>query len=290
MKDATRRLGIACLLSSSASSAAAWGPVGHRAIALIAQDRLTPQTRTNLAAVFGHEPSLRDLATCADDIVWAGRDASQPLGPACAEVFPDPPTRTEHWHYVNLSVRVANPSDAQIRAACRGRDCAVAQIPLLATTLANARALKAERARAATFLVHLVGDVHQPLHASDRADHGGNDVEVRLMGRPPKKLHALWDSDVPRLIAPSERGIVASVNAEVLLAERERPQAVSSWVFVWVRESQAAARDVVDKDVAEPPAISRLGRDYAAAARDLARRRIAQAGVRLAAVLNASLP
>jgi hypothetical protein len=102
-------------------------------------------------------------------------------------------------------------------------------------------------------------------------------------------LHSLWDGDVPKLIAPTDKEIVAKLGDEIAAAAQESPEPVSLWVLKWAKESHAAARDFVYAGVAMPPAVSPLDQAYADTARNIARKRIAQAGVRLADVLNEML-
>ena len=281
-------------------SAQAWGVEAHRAIALIAQQRLKPSATAELKALLRGKLDLASVAVCPDDIrdYWNdqkdGRPASLPA--QCAAHFPNPPRETQRWHFVDIDAGLPTPTDAQIAAACgKGRNaanCVVRQIPIQAAILGDAAEPRDERARAAVFLIHLVADSHQPLHCAERdRDNGGGRVTVRLGRGREQSLHGLWDSAIPRRIGATGPVIASRLGGEIALAARERPEGVEAWALEWARESHAAARSVAYAGI--PRSRSRraveLDEGYLTAAQDLAGTRIALAGVRLAAVLNQAL-
>ena len=271
-----------------------WSADTHRAVAQIAQARLTPTARAKLELL-----GIRDLASvaaCADEIrrYWDERDEGKParLRPACEAVFPDPPRDTDRWHYVDIDADNPGPTRSEIRASCRGDACVIRQIPSHAGVLADARSSQAARARAAAFLIHLVADIHQPLHCAERDDDGGGGrVSVRLGRAREQSLHGLWDSEIPRRIGASGTAIAARVQDEVAEAARKPRTELQTWVLDWAQESHSVARTVAYAGV--PPGRRRrvveLPEEYATVARDAAKTRIALAGVRLATVLNEAL-
>lgn len=172
-----RTLLLLILLALLPADALAWGPLGHRLVAALAWDDLTPATRAQIAALLADEPdpSLPGIANWADEL----RANDPDLGKKSAK-----------WHYVNLG-----EDDCAYQPArhCPNGDCVIEAIRVQTLILADRTRPRAERARALKFVVHFVGDVHQPLHAGYARDKGGNDIQINLDGRG-SNLHALWDS------------------------------------------------------------------------------------------------
>jgi hypothetical protein len=161
-------------------AARAWGVEGHQIIALIAVDRLTPVTRTEVASLLGGDArsKMEEASTWADYIRLTRPE-------------------TAPWHYVNIEL-----ADGAYRPAtqCPADNCVVAQIQKDVRILSNHQLTPAVRAEALRFLIHFVGDLHQPLHCSDNHDRGGNEVAV-LIGAEQTNLHAVWDNDVVAALA-----------------------------------------------------------------------------------------
>jgi len=165
---------VTCLLVIAASAAplAAWGPVGHRVVAAVAESQLTPEARAQVKALNGNV-LLVGIATTADAI---RNDRPE----------------TKEWHFVDIPI-----SEDTYDAArdCKDDDCVVARIEEFREVLADDGAPKAKRKEALMFLVHFVGDVHQPLHSADNHDRGGNDVKLKFGGKN-RNLHSIWDSGI----------------------------------------------------------------------------------------------
>lgn len=157
--------------------AQAWGPLGHRLVARLAEDGLGPQARAGVARLLRSEqaPDLAAIASWADEL--RARDPN--LG-----------RRSARWHYVNLGDHGCTYVAAR---DCAGGNCLVAALDAQVRILADASRSDAERLQALKFVVHLVGDAHQPLHAGNRHDRGGNTYQLQHAGRG-TNLHALWDS------------------------------------------------------------------------------------------------
>jgi hypothetical protein len=261
-----RTLALALALAVVLSPAArAWGPHGHRIATRVAEARLTPAARAAVRALLHEGDTLVDVSTWADH---EGHDAV----PGSAV-----------WHYVNVPL-TASGYDARY---CAGNDCVVARIKHFRTLLADRRAPARERARALLFLVHLVEDVHQPLHVGDNHDRGGNTTQIQFLGQG-TNLHQLWDSGLINEIDRNERAWVERITP--LLT----PENVREWsrgdVEDWATESLLDARKAYYFPAGtRQPLFSgtRLGSDYAAYAQPILERRLAQAGVRLANELNA---
>ena len=190
-------LAIVATLFSSIDSLVAWGGQGHRLVGLIAAGRLTPVAKQNVAW-------LLDGQTLADVSSWADSLTGDQV-------------QTSYWHYLNIPPAATGydrdrdcPKQPGVEAGSRSdrwRDCVVDRIAYWEERLGDANLDRADRATALKFIVHFIGDLHQPFHALG-VGRGGNDVKVRVFGeancssdpqRPnPCNLHAVWDG---RLIA-----------------------------------------------------------------------------------------
>lgn len=173
-------------------------------------------------------------------------------------------------------MRVRAPRD------CPDGNCVIAAINRSFLALSDRRRPDAERREALKFLVHFVGDAHQPLHAGDRPDKGGNEFQVSYKGEG-WNLHSTWDSLVIR-----ERGLPWERYAGALrgLPPLPRDPSLSSQTpaLDWTLESCRIVRD----GALYPPKHV-IGDDYLDAHRPLVERRLREAGSRLAAMLNHAL-
>ncbi|HEX7324415.1 MAG TPA: S1/P1 nuclease [Rhodanobacteraceae bacterium] len=261
IRGAAARLLVAVVAAAMCTPALAWGPLGHRVVARLAQAQLTPQARVavqRLLAVRGKR-YLDQVANWADDL--------RRTDPALFR-------ETRRMHFVNFHSPdcIYDPP----RDCYRG-ECAVAAIRKYSAILANRANSPAERAQALAFVVHLVADVHQPLHADYRHDAGGNDFQVRWHGRG-TNLHKVWDS----LMLDSTHLSTAAYTRK-LEAERV-PVATGGTPAEWAEESCR-----LDRDGGVYPASHVVGAAYVARELPIAEMRLRQAGARLAEVLNRDL-
>ena len=254
---------LAFLVLLAPAPAQAWGPQGHEIIALIALKELTPSARGQVARLLGGPAMMVHDANWADEIRDQRRD-------------------TAAWHYVDIPLE-ASGYDA--RRDCRGQDCVVAQIEKDLRVLSNRRAGEAARAEALRFLIHFVADVHQPLHAEDNNDKGGNQVHVRI-GRERANLHKVWDTDVIEPLGPDADAVANRIEQSITAKQRKAWQ--SGTASRWANESHAIAREHVYPPLQGARTV-RLPRDYAFREAPLARILLAKAGVRLAWLLNTAL-
>lgn len=239
-----------------AGPAGAWGALGHRITGQIAEHYAAPATLAAVHAILGPE-DLAEASTWPDemraspDIFWQ-RTASP-------------------WHYVTVP---RGKTYREVGAPPEGD--AVTALQRFARTLRDPAASREEKALALRFTIHLVGDLHQPLHAGNGIDHGGNDVRVSWFGRE-TTLHAVWDSSLP-----DEKGLSYTEYSTWLL-RRITPEDVRRWSStdpqVWIAESVALRETLY-------PAESRLGYRYVLDFQPAVDRRLMQAGVRLAAYLD----
>jgi len=265
-------------IAASAPPVAAWGPQGHRLVARIAEGRLTPVARQNVRW-------LLDAAPLADVASWADAQVNELR-------------QTGPWHYVNIPNGAAHyerdrdcprqPGVAAGSRADRWRDCIVDRILYTEAQLADVALDRADRATALKFLVHLVGDIHQPLHAL--ADgRGGNDIPVTLFGsatcgegsrKAPCNLHGIWDSGLMGHRGMSDQRYLASLEG---LVQARAQKGAGGTPAEWARESHDVARSALlraNADVDETYYRNHIG---------VVDERLAAAGLRLALMLNRSL-
>ena len=161
---------LAAITALLALPAGAWGPLGHRVVAELAEAQLQPRTREAVAQLLALEPG----ATLGSISSWAD-DTRTPA--------------TMPWHYVNFP-----RGDCSYRPArdCADGLCAIAAIERQRSTLQRSSDAR-ERLTALKYLVHFVGDLHQPLHGAFGDDRGGN-TYLLSPGTGQTNLHAWWDS------------------------------------------------------------------------------------------------
>lgn len=158
------------LLCLTSTLAFGWGAEGHEAVAIIAEHHLSPKAKQEIDRLLSLEPgqTLTTVATWADE--HRSRDSSS-------------------WHYVNFP---RNTCEYEESRDCSRGNCVVgaikSQLQILKSNTSEENRLKALK-----FLVHFVGDVHQPLHAGYKDDKGGNSYQIQVNGKG-GNLHSLWDS------------------------------------------------------------------------------------------------
>ena len=264
---------LAALLAMSAlaaAPAAAWGPVGHRITAQIAQDNVSGQTRARIAQILGHE-ELPEAAT------WPDEQRSNP------DAFWQ--TTSYPWHFVTIPVGQApehleHPSEGDAETALES----------FTAVLRDPAASPEDKSRALRFVVHIVGDLHQPLHVGKPGDRGGNDVKVKWFDDPVvQNLHWVWDEGMIR-----RQELSFSEYAARLEARMTAEQVVVWWNVepdAWMAES-AALRDRIyptpsERDGAgtpEAPFVMRYWYPYEwTPEMEL---RLQQSGIRIAAYLD----
>lgn len=268
--------------------AAAWGAEGHRIIAAIAEGYLTPKARARVATLLAADqdtltaPDLMSRATWAD--AWRGAGHRE----------------TAKWHFIDIEL-----DRPDLVSACAGRppalspasagpaeDCIVGRIEAFERELRDSATSQPERILALKYLLHLVGDLHQPLHASDNHDRGGNCLRVALGEPRTTNLHSFWDTAVVEALGRDPIRVASSLRAQIIPAEK------SAWSrgdpAQWGLETYQVAKESVywsgvpagcDRDA--PPVALPPG--YAERATRTAAVQLEKAGVRLASVLNRSL-
>src|SRR5262249_51802971 len=148
-----------------------WGGEGHRIVALIAINHLEPGARDKIEQLLQASGS----ATIADVKVEPNQFGSIADMASWADAYRFSHSDSEPWHFVHLPISV--PAYDRSRD-CADRQCVIAKIADFTKVLGDEGASDVDRAVALRFIVHFVGDVHQPLHSADNDDHGGNGVKV----------------------------------------------------------------------------------------------------------------
>jgi len=274
---------MAALAVAAAPPTRAWGPQGHRTVGAIADRLLTPAARTAVAQLLAADldrfgrPSGR--TTLESVSVWADEIRGTPQ---------DEP----RWHYDDMPVC----GNAPRQDYCPGGQCNSAQLERMSRVLADRGADARARDEALKWIVHLVGDLHQPLHAADNGDAGGNRVQVVLEGvhtRGRENLHRAWDGELSRL-ALGTRGRQRPPADIERLAREARALAATAGQgtpLSWASESNHLARSVAYHYPGfacgrVPERIVVLDGSYQREAESVIRERLLLAGARLAALLN----
>lgn len=270
-----------------------WWETGHQVVARIAAAHLTPAARVRLARILDVPDDAEAVANAlARASTWADETRSQ--------------TGTGAWHYVDLAVQ---DSESDIPARCPHDNCAPARIHLFAGQLASrASDPRSSELDALRYLVHFVGDIHQPLHAISDADQGGNCEKLDPPQGTVKNLHAVWDGEIVNAMTPSDLALTADLEHEIeSLTPDQQHDLASGTPNDWAWESHEIARKniyfklhIPIEDAIFPakcseapleisefhPAIDGL---YLDSMKPTVRLQLERAGLRLAKLLNESL-
>jgi hypothetical protein len=239
----------------------AWGPEGHRLVARIAQAQLTPAARARVTAILGPGTTMASIASWADEV----RESR-------AATFP--------WHFIDIPV---DQPHLDMARDCPKGDCVIAKIEDLRKALNDPAITPDERREDLMFLIHFIGDMHQPLHCANNKDRGGNDVPVVFFGKP-TNLHSVWDSGLLGRMGTQDRIFGRLLTESLDHAKKWSKGTVEDWA----EESHKAAQKVVYGRLPKVPAGTPvpIGAAYEKKADPLIREQLEKAGARLAAVLN----
>jgi len=293
-----------------------WGCQGHRIVALIALDQLNSHARTEATQLLEgpvYDATLRrfcpastlppfaDLASWADDVRNQRKE-------------------TAGWHFIDIPLDARKKS---VTESCPASGCVTSAIRQQAEVLRSTSASKHQKTEALMFVVHFVGDLHQPLHAADNDDRGGNCVAVAFFDRQPEtsgsgqgyrpNLHGVWDTDLlDRVSQGQDAAAFAAALRTQFASDMKRwirqPVDVDAWAW---NSHKAAVKTVygkLPKKIAiEPPRPvescadhdmgkrmydlhEEIDQRYLRTASPVIRRQLALAGTRLAALLNQVWP
>ncbi|KVE26847.1 hypothetical protein WS67_14795 [Burkholderia singularis] len=278
------RNGVASVaLFGAATSAFAWGDVGHEVVAKIADHYLTDQTRIAVNAILATDTSGLTATDIASEATWADKYRASH-------------SNTSQWHYVDTEIATGD-----IDAACFGHPplplntvasqgpaqaCVVDKIDQFVKELNAADTSPSERLLALQFILHFVGDEHQPLHSSDDNDSGGNSKHVSATGFKSGNLHSYWDTAFVTQLGTSADDIASK------LIQQITPADVANWQTLTPRDWSLEAFGVAKQDaygkLPQPNAsgVYVLPSSYVSTAEADVSLQLRRAGVRLASVLN----
>jgi hypothetical protein len=277
-----RLLLMLAALLGAATPAHAWWEYGHETVATIAMASVKPQTRARIGRLLARSDLLETPTCPARTIeqasVWAD----------CVKTLKDRYSYAYNWHYQNIDV--CRPFD--LKANCPDGNCVARQIERDVRLLADRSQPTRVRVEALVFLIHFMGDLHQPLHAGDRHDRGGNDMKADYGFRPNSNLHSIWDGLLADRAISTPPGGPMNILSTVPVAERQAEAAGS--VEDWSRESWQVAHDAYAAllgDACAPIPASRpvLDNNKIAALIPVLRQQVARGGLRLARLLDESL-
>ena len=318
-----------------------WGDVGHRVVARIASRYLSPQARAAVAQLLRVDSTSNRsyyTATCADVLALADQptlsDAETArfveTGLACIASWADPPVKdqrlyTSNWHFVDIPVSMNGPngpvlSSFDVARECRMNDkrgdCAFLALKRLSPVAGNEAELAISRAEALKFIVHIIGDLHQPLHCitdkqningSDPGDFGGNLKKVQFnvpawdgnahkdknaRWGSPWNLHSVWDEGLidayMKINNLTQDAYVTLLLKPVIQHPETLPHLQSGDLPAWMKESYSVA---VNSAYKLPQLDSTyhgyiLTPAYYDSNHDVVNHQLLTGGVRLAAFLN----
>jgi S1/P1 Nuclease len=300
---------LPCL--ASAPTAEAWGCRGHETVAALAEKHLTPQAKQALLALLTAnpiDPQLKrycgqtGLDTFVDSSTWA--DDERGREPATAP-----------WHFIDIPLGVTQGPALKF---CGAGGCVLQAITDQLAILKDKNAPGPKRAAALRYIIHFVGDLHQPLHGSTNSDRGGNCVPVKYFGRNPHdrnnsytpNLHHVWDTEIPESqmqgADPAEFADTLDAAFQTSFAAwQQGGMQLDAWAWESHDHALETAYGALGKPIAAEPdvpinscaddnnigdrmlhkhiVIAAVYRDQAA---PVVEERLAQAGIRLAMILN----
>lgn len=270
----------------------AWDDLGHEIVAIVAADNLSPTAREHIA---------KTLGTNSDVVSLERAMAIASLRPD--HEFRDKDPSTARWHFIDICLQ---DQRRDLPARCPGGACVTAKIDEYARRLKEGNCDKWGGDGDLAFLIHLVGDIHQPLHAATDADKGGNCIAVNSTPYAPN-LHAAWD------IAVVEE-LEKNVHSENALAHKlehlyAQQKTVDSWEpgetenFAWESHQIASfqiyerlsiplrpCKPEVHNCTLAPRGAVNLDSAYMSNASAIAAEQLVKAGFRLASLLNQIWP
>ena len=305
-------LALAFATLFAAAPANAWGCKGHETVALIAERHLSPEAKEFVLTLLKEKPIDPQLKR------YCGSAVNDPMGDA--STWADDIRNERHngpWHYIDIP-RGTVRGDGNLAPYCGKEGCVNEALAAQIVILKNKSAEPAKRVEALRYIIHFVGDLHQPLHSTTNDDEGGNCVPLRYFRRKPREhahgfspnLHSIWDSAIlDRDAEGADSHEYADRLEETYASSFEPWEKAGIHVDEWIWESHDYAEKNVyapltPKVAIEQPipvhactddnnigarlldehiAVSEPYQDQAAAIAEL---RIAQAGIRLALILN----
>lgn len=250
---------ISLVLLATPTEVFGWGKNGHRIVGKLAENHMTANTLAEVKALLDGD-RISEVGTWADEMRSNPSDFWQKVTPK--------------WHYLNINeISDFHPehysSEDEVKDAYTG-------IRKAMDVLADKNASKQDKQLYLRFLIHLVGDVHQPLHLGRAEDHGGNKIKVKFFWQD-TNLHSLWDTQLieQEKLSFSEFASYIDTQDSKLIS-----QYLNSRPADWIEESFHQAQDIYqvgDKD---------FSYNYVYKYMPVVKERLLQGGIRLAGLLN----
>ncbi len=252
-----KRIIVAVLAMAIAVNASAWGPKGHDTVAYIAEQHLSKKTLKKVQEVLnGH--SLVYVANWMDNASHTDEYA-----------------HTSTWHYVNVDPEEGTYANSKKE----DKGDVVAAINNAVKDLKSGELTPEEERVQLMMLIHMVGDMHCPMHAGHKSDRGGNGTQVKYFGKQ-KKLHSVWDSEI---VESAHRWSYSEWQFQVDRASKKEQKAiVQGTPNDWIEETVALARDVYEKSATG----KNLSYDYVAEYAPVIEQQFLKGGLRLAALIE----
>jgi len=274
----------------SVTSLFAWSPTGHMVVDQIAKERLTVNAQARCSELIALKVPPEKVKLGKSMVVVAPRTGSFLTAGCWADDVRSDADREVHYIDIAFSADGTTP---QVAPASKN---IVRMLEDCVAVLRNPRASKTDRAVKLRYLLHLAGDIHQPLHAASRCtdeqpggDRGGNDFPI--VGA--ANLHSYWDGGVGLLKTTIARPLTADGMAKITALAAQctaaYPVAQASAALAekdfmkWAQESHALAKSTAYSDLEQHDTPSA---DYITRGKDAVRQRVALAGYRLADLLN----
>jgi hypothetical protein len=252
----------ALALALPCQTAYGWGREGHKLIARIAVAHMNAKALAAAGGLLNEGESIESMSTWADEV--RGRR---------------PESAT--WHYINIPISESR----EWRKYCPDTDCVVSIIGKLEKRVADASLGREQRREAFLFYLHFLSDLHQPMHAGDLGDRGGNEVQT-VYRNYAGNLHSLWDTGLITGYMQTDPGMEKRLTRRASMWESWRTKRGGPTDWVW--QSHAVSRDVAYPNLpAARPA--QLGEAYGLKAKPCVERQLRRAGLRLASELNRML-
>jgi hypothetical protein len=252
------------LLACTAAPAWSWGPLGHRIIARIAQREAGPKALSRLSFYLGKDVPIEEAA------VWAqGLELERP--------------ETARWHFIQIP---PNAMQLNLERQCPENECITVKLREFEGIARLGIRDRSEIEEAIKFLIHLVGDLHQPLHAGYGEDQGGKSIPVVLNSRS-MSLYDFWDSALLERLGSDAAAIAERLAQNTTSEQRERWRQGNLRDWTWETHLLAARLAYGALPSGSPKS---LGDDYLLQATEVAEIQLMKAGVRLGKILDQVWP
>lgn len=272
-------------------AARAWGSEGHEIIGQIATHYLSPAVRTKIDAMLATDSTSLTPHDLDSETTWADQYRDSDRNTTKIHYL-----QTRQWHFIDIELDVGDVDAACFQhpaipagtpaSAGPAADCSLDKINEFIAELSSPNTTAAERLLALQFLLHFIGDLHQPLHSADDHDAGGNAKLVGAGNLGSGNLHGFWDTQFVRQLGSDPVAVGDALAAKIT------PTDVAAWTqgstTDWAKEAFEIAKATVYGTLPQPntAGVYALPPSYVAASSPIVVMQLSRAGVRLASVLN----